>query len=120
MVSSKNMTPLINSLSLGVVTINSRYKRRYSSVLGIPAFSKRLLQVGILSSIARRPLFSATIVLAVSVSSLELILRYLLNFNYYLTMLYLSHRNTGKAISLVKTFHHFPILQLPQDGAWTV
>src|ERR1039458_720933 len=52
-----------------VVTINSRQARRASSVWGIPSLANRLLQVGLLSSIASRPLSSVTRVLAVSISS---------------------------------------------------
>ena len=48
--------------------INSRYARRASTVCGIPTLAKRLLQVELLSSIASRPLSSATNLLAVSVN----------------------------------------------------
>src|SRR5208283_1441326 len=50
----------MHSPRLGVVTINSRYARRASPVCGMPSFAKRLLQVGMLSSIASSPLSSAT------------------------------------------------------------
>src|SRR5690242_6633841 len=62
------------SPSPGVVTINSRYARRASSVCGIPNLANRLLQVGLLSSIASRPLSPATSALAVSISSCSFIL----------------------------------------------
>src|ERR1035437_1523144 len=50
----------------GVVTIISRYARRASTVCGMSSFAKRLLQVGLLSSIASSPLSSATSAFAVS------------------------------------------------------
>src|SRR5664279_416045 len=57
----------MHSPRLGVVTINSRYARRASTVCGMPSFANRLLQVGLLSSIASKPLSLATSALAVSV-----------------------------------------------------
>src|SRR5664280_1409924 len=65
----------------GVVTINSRQARRASSVWGIPSFANRLLQVGLLSSIASRPLSPATSAIAVSISSRAFILK-LLHFQF--------------------------------------
>src|SRR5665213_1169484 len=53
----------------GAVTINSLYARRESTVCGMSSFAKRLLQVGLLSSIASKPLSSATSLLAVSINS---------------------------------------------------
>src|SRR5450755_1530534 len=50
------MAPLMYAPSPGVVTINSRYARRLSTVCGIPRSANRLLQVGLLSSMASRPL----------------------------------------------------------------
>src|SRR5664279_1359991 len=52
----------------GVVTMSSRYARRASPVWGIPNAANRLLQVGLLSSIASRPLSSATSACAVLTS----------------------------------------------------
>src|SRR5258708_8007665 len=54
------MAPLIAVPKPGVVKINSRYARRFSSVGATPTSSNRLLQVRLLSSIARRPLPGAT------------------------------------------------------------
>src|SRR5678815_6165655 len=65
-----------------VVTINSRQARRASSVWGIPNLANRSLQVGLLSSIASRPLSPATVVLAISTSSCDFILA-LLHFPGY-------------------------------------
>ena len=65
-VSSKSIAPLIKSLRPGVVTSMSRYTLRFSSVVGMLSFSKRLLHVGWLSSIAKIPLPRATILFAVS------------------------------------------------------
>src|SRR5665213_3239512 len=59
----------MDSPSPEVVTINSRHARRASSVWGIPNLANRLLQVGLLSSIASRPLSPATIAFAVSISA---------------------------------------------------
>src|SRR5579871_241080 len=53
----------------GVVTINSLQARRASTIWGIPNLANRLLQVGLLSSIASMPFSSATIFLAVFISS---------------------------------------------------
>src|SRR5271157_3250732 len=58
----------------GVVTINSRQARRASTVWGIPNLANRLLQVGLLSSIASRPLSPATSAFAVSISFCAFIL----------------------------------------------
>ena len=55
----------------GVVMINSRYARLASSVWGIPCFGNRLLQVGLLSSIASTPLSLATNKRAVLISAPE-------------------------------------------------
>lgn len=40
--------------------IDSRYARRTSAVCGIPHFANRLLQMGLLSSMAGKPLSLAT------------------------------------------------------------
>ena len=69
MVSSYKMAPLMNSPNPGVVKINSRQARRASTVCGIPNLAKRLLQVGLLSSMARRPLPACIMAWAVVVSS---------------------------------------------------
>src|ERR1017187_4336088 len=63
------MAPLMDSPRPGVVTINSRYARRASSVWGIPKLPNPLLQVGVLSSIASRPLPAPSSALAVSIST---------------------------------------------------
>src|SRR5579884_380889 len=68
-VSSKRMTPLMNSSTPGVVKRRLRYARRLSSVDSTPIVSKRFLIVPSLSSAARMPFPSATSARAVSCSS---------------------------------------------------
>src|SRR5690554_4856203 len=55
MVSLDKIAPPILLFNPGVVTISSRYFRRISTVWGIPTVAKRVLQVGLLSSMARIP-----------------------------------------------------------------
>src|SRR5579884_3658395 len=68
-VSSKRMTPLMNSSTPVVVKRRLRYARRFSSVDSTPIVSKRFLIVPSLSSAARIPFPSATSARAVSCSS---------------------------------------------------
>src|ERR1700712_4459095 len=56
----------MDSASPGAVTIMSRYARRISGVCGMPSAAKRLSAVGLLSSIASRPLPSAVSAAAVA------------------------------------------------------
>src|SRR5215469_12428534 len=63
------MAPLIAVPRPGLVKINSRYARRFSSVGAMPTPSNRWLQVRLLSSIAKRPLPGATMAPAVSTIS---------------------------------------------------
>src|ERR1017187_1672552 len=79
MVSSYNMVPLIHSPKPRVVTSNSRQSRREASGCGMANFANRLLQVGLLSSIASKPLLSANRRLTVSVKIVLFIGLYILN-----------------------------------------
>ena len=64
-VSSKSITPLINSPTPAVVNKISRYQRRFSSVETTPMLFNRFSIVGELSSAARIPLPAATSFLAI-------------------------------------------------------
>src|ERR671937_405986 len=68
-VSSKRMTPLMNSSAPSVVKSMSRYARRFSSVDSTPIESNRFLIVPADSSAARIPFPKATSALAVSFRS---------------------------------------------------
>src|ERR1017187_342140 len=89
----------------GVVTINSRYARRASTVWGIPNLANRLLHVGKLSSMASRPLSSATIALAVSIRSCGFI------FDTSVCLL-VANRPRRRRVSPVTPFN-----ALPSEGA---
>ncbi len=69
-VSSNRMAPLMAWPKPGVVTINSRQERRASSVWGMPRAANRLWQVGMLSSMASRPLSGAMSARTVGIRSL--------------------------------------------------
>jgi hypothetical protein len=62
------MAPLTLSARPGVVMMSSRHARRAASVCAMPSAAKRSSQVGVLSSIAIRPLPAAIIRCAVSTS----------------------------------------------------
>src|ERR1700728_2777539 len=69
MVSSKRITPLMNSPAPGAVNSISRYARRVSSVDSSLMLLKRLRMVLVLSSAAKSPRCFATMAFAVAASS---------------------------------------------------